>query len=173
MRDWLDAIPNLGVPGVPGVPPQKTAGYTGTPQEEARVPGVPDGAQRAPRSTPYATLRRWEANLTTLDPERGPAVVESRRWLKLLEDAAWLFRRHGLQLAQEGWSDLDAFGVSLRRPNGEVLLDRLDGSRSLMLDGKGRAAWGWSYTSVTCQVARGFAELQPAGDIVLLWEIGR
>lgn len=173
MRDWLDAIPNLGVPGVPGVEPQKTAGYTGTPRKTAGVPGVPEGVQRGPRPTPYATLKRWEASLSALDPERAPATVEGALWRRLLEDAAWLFRRHGLQLAQEGWPDLDVFGVSMRRPGGEVLLDRLDGSRSLMLDGKGRAAWGWSYTSVTYQAARGYAELQPPGAILPVWALAR
>jgi hypothetical protein len=176
MPDWLDAIPNLGVPGVPGVPAQKTAGYSGTPQKTAGVPGVPVTARPAPAPTadkpkqsPYAALKRWEASLAALTPNHAPEGVYGERWRSLLDDAAWLFRRHGLQLAQEGWSDLDAFGVSTRLATGEVLLDRLDGSRRLHLDGKGRGAWGWSYTSVIMQACIGYAGLQPAGAIVPVW----
>jgi len=40
--DWLDALPNLGVPGVPGVPAQKCAGFSGTPDAVPGVPGVPE-----------------------------------------------------------------------------------------------------------------------------------
>lgn len=39
--DWLDDLPNLGVPGVPGVPPQKSANFSGTPEILRGVPGVP------------------------------------------------------------------------------------------------------------------------------------
>lgn len=42
MSDWLDAIPNLGVPRVPSVPPQETAGFAGTPAGRVSVQGVPE-----------------------------------------------------------------------------------------------------------------------------------
>jgi hypothetical protein len=54
MLDWLDAIPNLGVPGVPGVQPQKTATLSGTPAEVCGVPGVPEHLTRTP-GTPAGT----------------------------------------------------------------------------------------------------------------------
>lgn len=173
MLDWLDAIPNLGVPGVPGVEARKSAGYTGTPCKTAGVPGVPEGvrpANAAPATNPRATLKRWEAGLAAV-PTAPPANIDPARWRCIREDAAWLFSRHGKQLAQEGWTDADVFGVSMRRPAGEVLLDRLDGSRRLHLDGKGRAAWGWSYTSVIMQTCRGYAGFQPDGAIIPLWEM--
>lgn len=163
MRDWLDAIPNLGVPGVPGVQPQKSAALTGTPEKMAGVPGVPsaDDCRK--------TLRRWHTELARLDKADPRSEIDPRRWYCLVGDAWWLYENHGKQLAEEGWPDLDAFGVSLRRPGGEVLLDRLDGSRSLIIYGKGRAGWGWSYTNVTYQAARGYAEMQPAGRIQPIW----
>lgn len=172
MLDWLDAIPNLGVPGVPGVEPQKTAGSTGTPRKIQGVPGVPEGVppvRSRALADPHATLNRWETSLSVACSADAPKSVKAERWQRLLDDAAWIFQRHGLQLAQDGWDDFDAFGVSLRRPGGEVLLDRLDGSRRLHLDGKGRAAWGWSYSSVIMQACAGYAELQPAGAILPVW----
>jgi hypothetical protein len=70
-----------------------------------------------------------------------PAALDPDRSQRLVEDADWLCATHGEQLAHQGWTDLDVFGVSTRRHGGEALLDRLDGSRSLRLDGKSRAAW--------------------------------
>jgi hypothetical protein len=124
----------------------------------------PKGSYRG--ADPYAVLKHWEAKLAASRPTALAKSMEPGRWRQLLTDAAWIFRRHGLQLAQEGWTDLDVFGVSQRRSAGEVLLDRLDGLRRLHLDGKGRAAWGWSYTTVSMQACRGYAELQPAGEIL-------
>jgi hypothetical protein len=40
--DWLDDIPNAGVPGVPGVLPQESTSFAGTPEISAGVPGVPE-----------------------------------------------------------------------------------------------------------------------------------
>lgn len=159
MLDWLDAIPNLGVPGVPGVEPQKTVGFAGTPWKSAGVPGVPAGV----------TQGHWRASLDRLRLDRPPPSLDGLRWSRLVEDAWWLYENHARQLAGEGWSDLDAFGVSQRRPGGEVLLDRLDGSRRLHLDGKGRAAWSWGCSSVIMQACAGYADLQPAGAILPIW----
>jgi hypothetical protein len=118
-------------------------------------------------------LKRWEARLASVHRTKPPASIDPVRWRGLLQDGAWLFRRHGPQLAQEGWADLDVFGVSMRRHAGEVLLDRLDGARRLHLDGKGRAAWGWAYSSVIMQACAGYADLQPGGVILPVWEIAR
>lgn len=165
MPDWLDAIPNLGVPGVTGVTAQKTAGYSGTPEMLAGVPGVPsaDDCRKA--------LRRWHTHLSKLDRVNPRSGLDPRRWHRLVEDAWWLYENHGKQLAQEGWPDPDAFGVSMREPAGEVLLDRLDGARRIRFDGKGRVVWGWSYATVRYQAARGYAGIQPAGAIHPIWEI--
>lgn len=126
---------------------------------------------RPDAGTARATVRRWRAGLSGLEVDQPLGSVEPRRWARLAEDAFWIFENHAEELAAEGWSDLDVFGVSLRRPAGEVLLDRLDGSRRLHLDGKGRAAWGWSYTSVIMQACRGYAGLQPDWAIIPLWEM--
>lgn len=192
MPDWLEAIPNFGVPGVPGVPAQKSAGCSGTPAKNDGVPGVPEpaankradpparalGSPELPRPLPDATevrrrLRTWHAALSGLDRSTVPARLDPPRWGVLVEDARWLYTTRGRQLAEQGWSDLDAFGVSLRRAYGEVLLDRLAGSRALRLDTKGLAFWSWSYSSVIAQTSRGYAELQPAGVIVPLWDLAR
>lgn len=192
MPDWLDAIPNFGVPGVPGVEPQKPAGYSGTPAKYEGVPGVPAPKSENSRNPPRAgeehrarrehipdanevrrRLRAWQAALSSLQPDKVPPRFDPPRWGVLVEDARWLYTAHGRQLAEQGWSDLDVFGVSLRRPRGEVLLDRLAGSRTLRLDGKGLAFWSWAYSSVIAQTCRGYAELQTAGAIVPLWELAR
>ena len=39
--DWLDLLPDLRVPGVTGVPPQKPEGFAGTPAKSQDVTSVP------------------------------------------------------------------------------------------------------------------------------------
>lgn len=136
-----------------------------TPADELAVPHQPSANEVR------LVLRGWRDRLRSLDPERPLGALSPARWRRLCEDAAWLFTRHGEKLAQGGWADLDVFGVSMRRPDGEVLLDRLDGARSLLIEAEGRAVWAWSYTAVTMQTSRGYAGRVPAGSVVPLWAV--
>ena len=47
MLELLDTRSNIGVLGVPGVPAQFSAGFSGTPRKRAGVPGVPAGVPGA------------------------------------------------------------------------------------------------------------------------------
>ena len=81
-------------------------------------------------------LRHWRDGVRSLDLERPLGAMSPAKWRWLGKDAAWLFTSHGEKLAQEGWGDLNVFGFSMRRPDGEVLLDRLDGARSLLIEAR-------------------------------------
>jgi hypothetical protein len=134
-------------------------------------PALDSEGRRRSANEARSVLRNWRDRLRMLDPDQPLGALNQARWRRLCEDAAWIFTRHGEKLAQEGWSELDVFGVSMRRPGGEVLLDRLDGARSLLIEAEGRAVWSWSYTSVTMQTSRGYAGRVPAGSIAPLWAV--
>ena len=48
MLELLDTLSNIGVLGVPGVPAQFSAGFSGTPRKCGGVPGVPVGVPQRP-----------------------------------------------------------------------------------------------------------------------------
>lgn len=187
MFDWLDDIPELGVPGVPGVPPQKSEGFSGTPAKTAGVLGVPAAHLKTPGNPPKngtehrahrehigeaqarTLLRDWHERIEGLDFNIAPAGMTLLRWRELVSDARWIYENHASQLAREGWSSHDSFGILPWRPGGGVLLDRLQGARDLRLDGQGRAIWqSWSVTFVTC---RGAAGPMMSSGLVLVWEL--
>ena len=118
---------------------------------------------------PASVLREWCAQLARLDPCQPPNGFTMARWHALCDDAWWISENFGLQLAREGWSALDIFGVLPWRPNGGVLLDRLQGARNLKLDGEGRAFW--SSFGVTFQTSRGIGEGLVSSGLVLIWEL--
>ena len=157
MLDWLDLIPNLGVPGVPGVPARFSAGLRGTPANVAGVPGVPEhqrGTPGTPAGTPAAihkTLKNieehpehpehrkndglalysgWVRQLARLDTSRAPAGIAPSLWPMILADALWIARVHGEAAAAFGWSASDLFGIG-REPGNGGLADRLEGARWL------------------------------------------
>jgi hypothetical protein len=166
MLDWVEAIPFDGVPGVPGVQSQKSAGYTGTPEKRPGVPGVPE---RRKTANPDAVYHEWRAGLARLAYSQPLSGMAAMRWGQLLEDAEFIFNGFGLQLAREGWSAHDVFGVLPWREGGGVLLDRLSGARNLKLDGEGRAFW--SLSGVTMQTCRGAAESLISLGLVRVWDL--
>jgi hypothetical protein len=168
MLDWLDAIPNLGVPGVEGGPAQISAGYSGTPAKTAGVLGVPEQRKTA---DPEVVGAEWRAGLATLAYSAPPSGMTTMRWGQLLDDAEFIFNGFGEQLVREGWSAYDVFGVLPWRERGGVLLDRLQGARNLKLDGEGRAFW--SHHGATMQTCRGAAESLIASGLMLVWELPR
>lgn len=90
------------------------------------------------------------------------------RWGQLLDDAEFIFNGFAHQLAREGWSALDVFGVLPWRKGGGVLLDRLQGARNLKLDGEGRAFW--SRYGVTFQTSRDVGEHLVSSGLLLIWD---
>lgn len=135
------------------------------------VPIVPpvDHSKRPTEREARAILDEWHARIEGLDFNTAPAGMTLPRWQGLVSDARWIYENHASQLAREGWSSHDVFGVLPWRPGGGVLLDRLQGARDLRLDGQGRAIWqSWSVTFVSC---RGAAGPMMSSGLVLLWEI--
>ena len=154
MLDWLDRIPNLGVPGVPGVPSQFSAGLRGTPDIARGVPGVlehlsgtPGTPARTPAHAPnplkhskehreHLEHRKkgdpaaWLAALAALDTSRPPAGIAPDLWPVILADAQWIARHHGDTAAALGWTASDLFGLS-EYPGEGGLADRLNGARRI------------------------------------------
>ena len=199
MSSWLDTIPNLGVPGVPGVLPQKSASSDGTPEKCVGVPRVPQHQPRTP-GTPHgntgvpanklktleehpehrehrkisegearATLGEWHRHLTALDFDTAPNGFTFKRWRQLCFDSWWLYEGYASQLVREGWSAHDVFGVLPWREGGGVLLDRLQGARNLKLDGSGRAFW--SLSGATFQTSRGIGDELMSSGLRLVWDM--
>ncbi len=164
MLDWLDLIPNLGVPGVPA---RFSAGLSGTPANVAGVPGVPEhqrGTPGTPAGTPAqnrnalnyieknrehpehrnidrsADLPGWAHQLARLDPCQPPEGFCMKRWRTLYSDATWLLRNVEVSAARDGWSDADLFGLWTDKPGWGGIADRLRGARSLVMDAD-RASW--------------------------------
>ena len=154
MLDWLDRIPNLGVPGVPGVLSQFSAGLRGTPEILSGVPGVPEhlgGTPGTPARTPAgpynplisnaehrehpehhekADPNAWVSALAALDTSRPPAGIAADLWHVVLADALWIARFHADTAAALGWSASDLFGLA-DYPGEGGLADRLEGARRL------------------------------------------
>lgn len=118
---------------------------------------------------PTKARRQWRTGLATLTYSQPPVGVSSMRWGQLLDDAEFIFNGFGEQLAREGWTAHDVFGVLPWLPTGGVLLDRLRGARNLKLDGEGRALW--SLSGVMMQTCRGAAESLMLSGLVLLWQV--
>ena len=89
---------------------------------------------------PSRTLKRWRVALVGLDPAQPLGGIEAGRWRMLCQDAAWLFRSFGEQAARDGWDTSDLFGLWPGKPLWGGVVDRLRGSRSLVLAGD-RASW--------------------------------
>lgn len=102
------------------------------PPNVPNVPSVPLDPSRA--------LKRWQTGLVGLDPYHPLNGIDLRRWRVLCEDAAWLFRSFGEQAARDCWTAADLFGLRACKPHFGGLVDRLRGSRSLVLT-EDRACW--------------------------------
>jgi hypothetical protein len=159
MPDWLDRIPNLGVPRVPGVPARFPAGFSGTPENLVGVPGVLEhkgGTPRTPTGTPedlHKVLKHieehrehpehrkvagsaddslWGRRIAPLGLNDAPSGFDLERWGTLLADARWLAEVHGETAAKLGWTASDLFGLD-PQPGWGGLADRLDGARQVNL----------------------------------------
>ena len=188
MRDWLESIPNLGVPGVPGVPPQKSATSDGKHGVPAGVPGVP--AEHLPIGTnpqktgaehkehvahgiseqaAKALLRDWHGHLSKLERYEPPEGFRIDPWAMLVEDCWWIYSTHCSRLVREGWSVLDLFGVFPHTPGGGGLADRLQGARNVLFTDD-RAHW--TRSGVKFWTCRGACEGLEKSGLVLVWELG-
>lgn len=168
MLDWLQPLSEIGVPGVLGVPPQKSATSSGTPLKSVGVPGVPEHRIGTP-GTPAKSagvpakplklneehpehrehlknsevaliLNEWHGQLAALDPYRAPDGWAPARWRQLVEDARWFIDKYGDQAARDRWDTSNVFGLWPGKPGWGGLVDRLSGSRSLVLTAD-RAHW--------------------------------
>jgi hypothetical protein len=87
-----------------------------------------------------ATVSGWARELSRLDPCQPPNGFSMGRWQTLYDDALWLLDGFGEQVAREGWSDADLFGLWPGKPSLGGIADRLGGSRSLAMDAD-QAIW--------------------------------
>jgi hypothetical protein len=68
--------------------------------------------------------RPWAEALARLDPNKPPADVPAKRWLRFIDDCGrFLDGRWPAEAADFGWGPLDLFGCDRERPYGRV--DRL------------------------------------------------
>lgn len=171
MPDWLDRIPNLGVPRVPGVPARSSAGLSGTPANLVGVlehqRGTPITPARTPEG-PHKVLKNivehpehpehrkiagsaddslWCHKIAALDFSHAPSGLDLERWSMLLADARWLAEVHGETAAKLGWTASDLFGLDTQ-PGWGGLADRLDGARQVSFTDQlarwhSNAAIGW------------------------------
>ena len=194
MRDWLEAIPNLGVPSVPGVQPQKSATFSGTPHGVAGVPGVPErpsGTPGTPTGTPdpYRKMLKskeehrehrehrkygdgqqnypvaiWRGALAGVNLGNPLHGLAVARWRQLLGDAQWVLDHFAQQAAVDGWTAGELFGLWLGKDGWGGIADRLRGSRSLVMTDD-RARWRTMFGGVAEQFNRGAYR-----DLRSLWE---
>ena len=187
MPNWLDSIPNLRVPGVPGVLPQKTAGAHGTRAKCEGVPGVqpehlaisvnPQKSAMEHREhrehlisemVARKLLDEWHCYLAALDLHRVPEGFSLNRWAKLVEDCWWLYETHCSALVRDGWSALDLFGVFPMQAGWGGLADQVQGARTVAFDDTGRARW--TRLGVKFWTVRGACEGLGVCDIRLVWD---
>ncbi|WP_324740123.1 hypothetical protein U8326_10110 [Tsuneonella sp. CC-YZS046] len=196
MLDWLDAIPNLGVLGVPGVQPQKSASFHGTPGVLEGVPGVLehlDGTPGTPCGTPHSSnnnlknkeehrehpehlktsnpvgvLRDWHDRLSGLDMAVPPAGVSAGWWARTVSDAHWIYENFASRAVRDGWSAHDLFGVLPSKPAWGGIVDRLRGARDLEITDC-RAFW--THAGHPGQFNKGAAAMLLSSGLVLLWDM--
>jgi hypothetical protein len=195
MLDWLDRIPILGVPGVPGVQPQKYAIHGGTPDDSFGVPCVPEhrlGTPGTPAGTPashakplqnmgehrerpehrqneqesLSRLTAWRTGLQSLHPARPLYGLAQGRWGVLVDDADWLFKQYALAADRDGWSAADLFGVLPGHDAWGGIADRLRGSRSLVMTAD-VARWRRMHSGLSDSFARGSGAMP---RLTLLWD---
>ncbi len=151
MASWLDAIPNLGVPGVPGVQPQKTATFsehlTGTPGTPSGTPALNSNILKLLEEhrehlehRKNDGLQDWLRSFTRLDPCQPHEGFTMSRWQQLYDDAEWILETHGSHAYQNGWTAADLFGLWPDKPHWGGIADRMCGARSLAMDAD-RASW--------------------------------
>lgn len=155
LKEHISETPPVSEPSKP--PKLGSVGFDGNPRG------------RISENDARAILREWHGHLSGLDFNTAPDGLTLKRWRQLVDDAGYIYEGFGSQLVREGWDALDIFGVGLWRPDGVVLLDRLQGARNLLLDGEGRAFW--SSFSVTFQTCRGIGKGLIGSGLRLVWEI--
>ncbi len=127
-------------PAVP-LPRRKDSGTEGQKpgQQAGQLPGQSGGIDSRIAD---ARCREWRGHLARLNLCRAPNGWHINRWHQLCDDACWLLSHFGEQAARDGWSSADLFGLWLRsnKPHWGGIADRLQGSRSLVMDAD-RAHW--------------------------------
>jgi hypothetical protein len=197
VSDWLDTIPNLGVPGVTGVTALKSKPFPVTPATAPGVTGVPEHLGVTPVTPPVTPglsakslksphehlehlkhrqndqdasgrLAEWRDGLQTLDPGRALHGLAPSRWRVLVDDADWLFEQFAAAAARDGWSAADLFGVLPDHDGWGGVADRLRGSRSLVMTAD-VARWRRMHSGLPDSFTRGSSAVP---RLTLLWDEG-
>jgi hypothetical protein len=132
-----------------------------SPSNAPNVPIVPNVP-----ADPARTLKRWRAELESLDWSAPRFGLHLHRWQRVLEDSGWLLDRFGEQAARDGWSECDLFGVLPGKDAWGGVADRLRAARSLKMTTE-RACWRDLITGEPDGFVRG------QGDklmLVVMWE---
>lgn len=131
-------------------------------------PNVPIGtAEGGAIGEPVAKARlaEWHRNLSAIDQFASPPGWSLDAWLKLTDDAFWLYENHASYAVRNGWTARCLFAVRPGMPHLGGLADQLDGARNLKLDG-GRAYW--THHGSPCRINVGCGD---GSGAMLLWEI--
>ena len=142
----------------PHTPPAET--WTEREEERAGIAEFDSGAPRA-----------WAEALARLDPEKPPADVPPRRWLRFIDDCGrFLDGGWARQAAAFGWGPLELFGCDRERP-----FARLDHAGLLwLLNGRKLAAF--TAETATIETLTGAHQTYRRssivyGDVALPWEL--
>ena len=108
-------------------------------------------------------LATWHRELSRLETTDRLHRLPAGRWRQLIDDAMWLFENYGCQAARLGWTSADLFGVQPGKDGWGGIADRLQSSRSLVVDAE-RAVW--RHFGVPMTFNRGAYP-----DLKTLWEV--
>lgn len=128
---------------------------------------VVSGGYEGTLTTPGEALATWRACLAHLQEDKPCHGLGGQRWRQLLDDADWLFEQFAAVAATDGWPAPDLFGVLPGHDGWGGIVDRLRGSRSLVMT-TDIARWRRCYTGTPDSFARG-ASIMPR--LVLLWDV--
>ena len=133
-----------------------------SPSQTAIVPNVPNVPP--PLSVdPARVLKAWHKHLSNLEGVTAPACLSEQDWMRLCDDARWLYESHAGYAVRNGWGAQGLFGVRLGMPHAGGLAQFLRGSRQVVLEGP--RAWVTSWRKVSKLNA------ECGHGLPLLWEL--
>ncbi len=127
-----------------------------SPPSVPNVPSVPDDPKRL--------MRLWRSGLAALDRGQPRGGIDPTRWRRLIDDADYFMEGFADQAARCGWATGDIFGLWAGKPGWGGVVDRLHGSRSLVMGGN---VASWRNGSVPDRYLRGAYP-----DLLPMWATG-
>jgi hypothetical protein len=103
------------------------------------APIAPD-ALNVPRVVADSLARGWAKALAQVDPYQPHGGIAPDRWKRLHEQSLWWLDSFGEQASRDGWGTGDVFGLRVGYERRGGLIDQLESSRALVMEGK-RANW--------------------------------